>query len=70
MLKRPDFGEYEHKGWPTPQELKPYFFAPPGKEWFNTGANNTGGLDARGVYGSARVDARLEFYGIPGWACC
>lgn len=73
MKKRTYFDSKRIKGWPTPEELKPYFFGPPGEEWFNTGGNDTGGFDAKGLYGTengiefkTRIDAKLDLYGIPG----
>lgn len=73
MKKRSYFDSTRIKGWPTPDELKPYFFAPPGQEWFDTKGNDTGGLSAKGLYGTeageswkTRVDLDLDLYGIPG----
>lgn len=73
MRKRTNFGRYEHKGWPDPAALKPYFFGPPGQEWFHTGGNDTAALWAEGLYGTEnkshltgdRVDLDFYIYGIP-----
>jgi|GEM_PF-1736401 len=74
MRKRTNFGRYEHKGWPDPEALKPYFFGPPGKEWFNTGGSDSAGLTVEGLHGTAnedhlagkRVDVDLYLDGTPG----
>jgi len=74
MKKKTYFDSKRTKGWPTPEELKPYFIAPPGKEWFDTGGNDTGGLSAEGLYGTEnedhlagkRIDLDLFLYGVPG----
>ena len=74
MLKRTDFGEYEHKGWPAPKTLSRFFLAPPGQEWFNYWGNDTAALSIEGLYGTEnedhlagkRVDLDLYLYGMPG----
>jgi Immunity protein Imm1 len=73
MKKTTYFDSARTKGWPDPKELKPYFFGPSGKEWFDTGGNDTGGLSIRGLYGTengigwkTRVDLDLHLYGNPG----
>lgn len=73
MRKRMSFDQHYGKGWPNPEELKSYFIAPPGQEWFNTGGNDSGGFDIKGMYGTengveyeTRVDADLSLYGVPG----
>jgi hypothetical protein len=72
MRKRTSFEKHKHQGWPDPAVLKPYFFGPPGDEWFHTGGNDTAGLSARGLYGTeqgiagkTRIDLDLHIYGIP-----
>lgn len=73
MKKRTYFDEYDHQGWPDPRDLKPYFFGPPGQEWFHTDGNDTAGLSAKGLYGTEnedhlsgrRTDLDLYIYGIP-----
>ncbi len=59
-------------GWPPPEELKPYFLAPKGQEWFYTGGNDTAGLTLEGVDGTehlpegkGRIDIRLSMWGNP-----
>ena len=73
MRKFTYFDRQDREGWPDPLELKPYFFAPPGQEWFHTGGNDTAGIWAEGLYGTeqgipgkTRTDLSLDMYGIPG----
>jgi len=73
MRKTTFFDRQDRNGWPNPQELRRYFFAPPGEEWFHTGGNDTAGLTVEGLYGTeygtpgrTRVDLDLDLYGIPG----
>ena len=71
--KRASFEWFRQKGWPDPHDLKPFFIAPPGQEWFRTGGNDTAGFLAEGLYGTEqegrftgrRVDVRLDLYGMP-----
>lgn len=72
MIKRAYFATFDGPGWPTLDFLRPYFFAPPGKQWFKTGGNDTAGLALEGVDGTGhlesgfgRVDVRLEMWGNP-----
>lgn len=72
MRKSAYFDSRPRKGWPTPQELQQYFLAPPGKQWFDTGGNDTAGLDVEGVDGTAhleegkgRIDIHLDMWGNP-----
>jgi hypothetical protein len=73
MHKWTYFEKHDHEGWPNPEELKSYFFAPMGKEWFHTGGNDTAGLTAEGLYGTeqgtpgkTRTDLAFHLYGMPG----
>ncbi|MBM3544614.1 MAG: hypothetical protein FJX44_08950 [Alphaproteobacteria bacterium] len=74
MRKRTSFERLERQGWPNPEALKPYFFGPPGEEWFHTGGNDSAALWAEGLYGTenedhlagCRVDLDFYIYGIPG----
>ena len=73
MRKNSYFNSRDREGWPDPQELKPYFFAPPGQEWFHTGGNDTAGLGIEGVdgtghlpQGKGRIDIDLYIWGMPG----
>ena len=73
MKKRTYFDSKRTKGWPTPDELKPFFFGPPRQEWFSTGGNDGAMLSAKGLHGTeggvswkTRVDLDLTLYGIPG----
>jgi hypothetical protein len=72
MRKRSYFNSRRRAEWPDPTELKPFFFAPRGQEWFHTGGNDTAGLDVEGVDGTAglsseegRIDLTLYMWGIP-----
>jgi hypothetical protein len=72
MRKSGYFDSQELMGWPDPQELRPYFYAPPGQEWFHTGGNDGASIDAEGVDGTdalppskGRIDIRLLMWGIP-----
>ena len=74
MRKLTYFDQIDREGWPDPQEVKHYFFAPAGKEWFHTWGNDSAGLWAEGLYGTEnedhiaghRVDLDFYIYGIPG----
>jgi hypothetical protein len=73
MQRWTTFDRFYHEGWPDPRELKPYFFAPPGQEWFNHGGNDGAALSAtglggteKGIPGKTRTDLYLELYGMPG----
>ena len=35
--------------WPAAEELKPYFFAPSDKVWFDTGGNDTASIRLEGI---------------------
>jgi hypothetical protein len=66
------FDSVPRKGWPDPNELKPYFLAAPGKQWFNTGGNDGASLRAEGVGGTGhlveekgRIDLELMMWGNP-----
>ena len=52
MRKSSYFDSQEIRGWPDPRELKPYFYAPPGEEWFHTGGNDSASIEAIGVEGT------------------
>jgi hypothetical protein len=72
MRKWTHFDRIDREGWPDPDELKPYFFAPAGAKWFHTGGNDTASLSADGLYGTehlnlktGRVDLVLYLWGMP-----
>jgi hypothetical protein len=60
MRKLTYFDRFDQEGWPDPRELKPYFFAPPGQEWFNHYGNDTAGLTMEGLYGTENEDHIAE----------
>ena len=73
MEKSAYFNSEDIEGWPSAEELRPFFIAPPGREWFSRTGNDTGGFDVKGLYGTengiefkTRIDAKLGLYGIPG----
>jgi hypothetical protein len=71
MRKRSYFDSRDREGWPDPRALKPYFFAPPGQEWFHTGGNDTAGLDAQGLdetqalASNREINIHLYMCGVP-----
>ena len=72
MRKSSYFDSRRSEGWPEPTELKPYFFAPSGHQWFHTAGNDGALLAVEGVEGTedrppgqGRIDIRLEMDGIP-----
>jgi hypothetical protein len=72
MKKSSYFDSREMDSWPEAKALKPYFFAPPGQEWFHTGGNDGASIDAEGIDGTGglpanagRIDLRLLMWGIP-----
>ena len=72
MRKRVYFDVFDGAGWPSPNQLEPYFLAPPGQRWtFDTG-NDNWGLNAEGVDGTDHleaskdsIDVRLMMWGHP-----
>jgi hypothetical protein len=72
LKKTTYFDSDRRHGWPTPEELRPYFFALPGQQWFSTGGNDSASLTAEGVggtehlpLGGGRVDVHLVMWGDP-----
>lgn len=72
MQKWAYFASRRFKGWPELRELEPYFLAPPGKQWFDAGGNDTAGLHAEGVEGTehlgpgeGRIHIDLNLWGNP-----
>jgi Immunity protein Imm1 len=70
MRKRAHFGDFVGPGWPTPQELAPYFLAPPkySEVWSD---NDCWGLSAEGLEGTehllegkGRIDVHLTLVGV------
>ena len=73
MKKHIYFDKYKGDFWPSIDELKPYFIADKGQQWFNSGGNDTAGLDLIGVdgtgskpFGKGRKDIGLSMWGKPG----
>jgi hypothetical protein len=71
MEKTAYFASRHYKGWPDPDELRPYFLAPPGRQWFD-GRNDTAGFWGRGADGTEhlqegkdRIDIELLLWGNP-----
>jgi hypothetical protein len=72
MRKSSYFDSREMEGWPEVKTLRPYFFAPPGQEWFHTGGNDGASINAEGIDGTddllanrGRIDLQLLMWGIP-----
>jgi hypothetical protein len=71
MIKTSYFDRFEGPGWPPPEELAPFFLAPPGHEWSYKGGNDSWGFDAKGLYGTEnrprieQVTVRLFLFGNP-----
>lgn len=47
IYKRTYFGRFDGRGWPSLDQLRPYFFAPPGRRWFFETGNDSGGFEVR-----------------------
>jgi hypothetical protein len=56
MRKASYFEEFRGPGWPTPDQLKPYFFAPLGRRWISETGNDSWGFDAEGIDGTEHFD--------------
>jgi hypothetical protein len=72
MRKSAYFHKFWGTGWPSLQELEPYFLGPPGDQWFHKSGNDSAGFDAEGVDGTehlqrgkGRVDVKLAMWGHP-----
>lgn len=72
MRKTTYFLPLPEEGWPDPEELQPYFVAPPGEEWSYFGGNDSWGLSAEGLYGTQglqklkeQVEVHLDMWGHP-----
>jgi hypothetical protein len=72
MKKYSDFNSSSREGWPTIKYLEPFFLAPSGHAWFDTGGNDGAELSCEGLdgtehlhYGEGRVDIRLQMWGNP-----
>jgi Immunity protein Imm1 len=67
------FDEFFGPGWPSQQDLEPYFFPPPnGRGWFHGTGNDSGSLSLKGIdgtehlpFGKGRADIRLSMWGNP-----
>ncbi len=71
MIKSTYFDTLDTSGWPTPDQLEPYFLAQKGKEWSYHGGNDSWVLDAQGLLGTEglpsidRVNVHLYMTGHP-----
>jgi hypothetical protein len=71
MRKTTYFEPFPDEGWPEPNDLRPYFLAPPGQEW--TEGNDSWGLSAEGLHGTEglakfkeQVEVHLNMWGYRG----
>jgi hypothetical protein len=72
MRRRANFDSHWGRGWPSLDFLKPYFFAPKGKEWFYSEGNDSASFTLEGVegtehleFGNGRVNISLNMWGHP-----
>ena len=71
MIKSSYFDRFRGPGWPTTDELAPFFLAPPGQEWSYKGGNDSWGFDVQGLEGTDhltrvdRVNVHLSLIGNP-----
>lgn len=72
MNKYVYFHHFHGDFWPSQDQLRPYFHAPMGHEWFSHSGNDTGSLRLQGLegtedkpFGRGRKDIALQMWGIP-----
>lgn len=71
MIKTSYFEDFRGPGWPTPEQLKPYFFGGHRPPWTFASRNDDWGLNAKGLYGTEalpdvdRVNVHLTMGGYP-----
>ena len=72
MRKRIYFDRWRQYGWPAVSEIKPYFIAQKGREWFYAGGNDSAGIYIEGIDGTehldhftGRKDVSLQMWGNP-----
>jgi hypothetical protein len=72
MKKRGYFDGFDGPGWPTLEQLEPYFLSPPGRRWFFETGNDSAGLWGKGAdntehleLGKGRIDIELAMWGHP-----
>jgi hypothetical protein len=76
MIKSSYFDKFRGPGWPTTDELAPFFLAPPGKEWSYNGGNDSWGFDVQGLCGTGHlsraesVNVHLYMTGNPQHGVC
>jgi hypothetical protein len=77
MKRRIYFDVFDACAWPPIERLKPYFFAPKGKEWSYRGGNDNWAIRVEGAEGSEKLDANqgrididLEMWGHPDHGVC
>ncbi len=59
MNKYVYFDAFHGDYWPAIDQLKPYFFTPPGEAWFDTGGNDSASIKLEGIDGTEHM--RLGF---------
>ena len=72
MEKRTSFDRFHMNAWPEPEQLKPYFIAPKGQEWFYDQGSDGALLTIYGLNGTEnltpykeRIDVHLSMVGNP-----
>ncbi len=70
MRKTVHFADWRGEGWPSVDDLEPYFLAPPRQRWFFETGNDAAILQVMGVdgtehleQGKGRIDVDLEMWG-------
>ena len=73
MKKYIYFDRFKGDFWPSIKELEPYFLAAEGQEWFDSGGNDTAGIDLIGIdgteelsFGHGQKKIGLSLWGKPG----
>jgi hypothetical protein len=72
MIKDIYFDRFFGPGWPSLEQLKPYFIAPAGKEWFYAGGNDSASISLKGLegtehlpFGNGQIFIELAMWGDP-----
>ncbi len=76
MRKTVHFADWRGEGWPSVDDLEPYFLAPPRQRWFFETGNDAAILQVMGVdgtehleQGKGRIDVDLEMWGHRDFVC-